>query len=233
MKKTIFHIKIIVLIILILSSITAHADDNWNLIIDSEGIQVFNKNIAGSEIKEFKATATIDAPIEVIFEVMTDVPAGSFWMDNCIESKIIKYIDKFVISKNIFHSKNLVYHAIYAPFPVSNRDFIVEAEMKGDLIKRSMKIDIRAVIDSRIPDRIGYVRITELKGSWFFQHIDKNNTSVVYQIKQNPSGNLPSSIVNYSNKNLPYKTILGLRKITKNEKYIESAKKGFWGNSSL
>ena len=232
-NKTTFHIKVIVLIILILSAVFAHADDNWDLIKDSEGIQVLNKNVAGSEIKEFKATAIIDAPIEVIFEVMADVPAESLWMDSCIESKIIKHIDKFVISKDNYYSKDLVYNAIHGTFPVANRDFIVETEMRGYLKKRSININIRAVIDSGIPVREGYVRITELTGSWFFQYIDRNHTSVVYQINQNPGGNLPSSIVNYINKNMPYKTILGLREITKNEKYIKLAKNGVYGNGPL
>jgi hypothetical protein len=232
-KKTTFHVHIIVLIILILSSICAHADDNWILIKDSEGIKVFNKDIAGSEIKEFKAIATIDAPIGVIFEVMCDVPAGALWMDNCIEAKTVKNIDKFVISNNKFYNKDLLYNAIGVPFPVSNRDFIVETEMKGDLKTGLFTIDVRAVSDSGVPMRRGYVRITELTGSWLFQSIDRNHTRVVYQIKQNPGGNLPSSLVNYTNKNMPYNTISGLRKITKNQKYIEAAKKGLYGNGSL
>ncbi|MGL4368217.1 MAG: START domain-containing protein [Spirochaetota bacterium] len=209
---------------LILFPCLVSAGSGWNLIKDSDGIQVYNKEIDGSDIKEFKAVAVIDSPIEVIFEVMADVPAGTRWIDNCIENRIVKNIGDTVVAKDKVYSKNLVYSAIGAPFPVKNRDLVVETETKWDINARSVFIGFHAAADPAVPVSSRFVRITELKGSWSFESIDNVRTRAVYQVKQNPGGYLPSFMVNYANKEIPYKTIMGLRKIAKDEKYTAAAK---------
>ena len=204
--------------------LAVYADSGWNIINDTQGIHVYNRDVTGSEIKEFKAEAVIDAPMEVIFEVMSDAPAETQWMDNCIESRMLKTIKEFTYTSDSFYVKNLVYHAVGAPFPVNKRDFILETEMKGDKKTRSITVNFHAVTDSGIPAKKDYVRMTDLKGSWTFVYIDSTHTKAVYQVKQNPGGNLSSYIINYVNKEIPFKTIIGLRKIVKNEIYIHAAK---------
>ncbi len=215
-------ILIIQFLIMLYSS--AYTEYRWKLVKDSEGISVFNRNVDGSELKEFRVEAVIDAPVEVIFEVMIDVSAGPLWMNRCIESELVKNIVKFTVSKNSFHSIDLVYNATGAPFPVSNRDFIVESDTIYDFKTGTINIKFHAVNDSSIPLRKGYVRMTDLTGSWSFKYIDPYHTKAVYQVKQNPGGSLPASMINYTGKSLPYNTIAGLRRIVTDNKYIESAK---------
>jgi len=220
-----FQMKLILtLAVLLLLYSSAHSEHNWEQVNDSHGIKVFNRPVDGSEIKEFMAEAVIDAPIAVIFEVMIDVDAGPRWMNRCIESKLLKNIDPFTISKNGSHSKNIIYNATGAPFPVSNRDFIAETDMKWDFKTGVLEINFHAVNNSDFPARKGYFRITDLTGSWSFKYIDAGHTKAIYQVKQNPGGSLPSSMINYTGKSLPYNTIAGLRKIVTDKKYLESAK---------
>ncbi len=217
--------KTILMLLLFLSGTPAHAEYNWEQVKYSDGIKIFNRQVEGSEIKEFKAEAIIDAPLEIIFEVMIDVDAGPQWMNRCIESRLVKNVDRFILSKHGFHSKNIVYNATGVPFPVSNRDLIVETNINFDFKTGSLDINFHSVNDSSVPVRKGYVRITDLTGSWSFKYIDAGHTKAIYQIKQNPGGSLPSSIINYSSKNLPYNTITALRKIVNDPKYIITAAK--------
>lgn len=200
-------------------SFPMQAENNWVLIRDSNGIQVFNRDVEGSEIKELKTTSVLEASLDVVFEVMFDVPAGTQWMSNCIESKILTDVQVFTVTENGYYAKKILYTAIGAPFPVLNRECIIETEMTGDVKNRSIIINFHAVPDSTLPVRKGYIRLTDLSGSWSFLAIDDTHTGVVYQSKQNPGGSLPSFLINYVNKDVPYKTIIGLRKIVSEEKY--------------
>jgi len=223
-KNTVSYLKSFsTLSFIIMLSAFAHADYNWELVKDSNGIKVYNRNIDGSDIKEFRAEGVIDAPIGVIFEVMIDVPAGPLWINRCIEARVIKNIEKSSITKNGIHSRDLIYNATGAPFPVSNRDFIIDTDIKWDFKTGSVSINFNGVNDSIIMPRKGYVRMTDITGSWSFKYIDASHTKAVYRVKQNPGGSLPASLVNYTSKDLPYNTITGLRKIVTDKKYIESA----------
>ena len=223
-KNTVLIFKsFLTLTFIIMLPAFTHADYNWELVKDSNGIKVYNRKVDGSDIKEFRAEGVIDAPIGVIFEVMIDVPAGPLWMNRCIESRLVRNIDKFTISKNGIHSRDLVYNSTGAPFPVSNRDFIIETDIRWDFKTETIAINFHGVSNSGITQREGYIRITEITGSWYFKYIDPDHTKAVYQVKQNPGGTLPASMVNYTGKNLPYNTIIGLREIATDKKYIESA----------
>lgn len=215
----------LIIVISILFTFPANADNAWNLVKDADGIKIYNRKVDGSDIDEFKAESIINAPVEVLFEVMKDIPSGPQWMANCIESRLVKTIIEFAYSDDGFYGRNLIYNAIAAPFPVSNRDMVVESTVKGSYKLKSITIKYKAVNDNAVPLREGYVRINELAGSWFLQSIDENHTQVIYQVKQNPGGSLPVYVINKVNKDIPFKTISGLKKMVMKEEYIESAKK--------
>gem|GEM_PF-2986503 len=216
---------IIAYIMILLFPVSAMPSDGWKLVSDSNGIQIYNKEVPGSMIKEVRGVAVIEAPIEVIIAVMMDIQAETIWMNRCIEAKPIRSIDPFAVTDDGFHSKDIIYNAIGAPFPVSNRDMVLVTEMTGDYNTNSMMINIHSVTDPALSERSGFVRITDLTASWFFQGIDEKRTKAVYQVKQNPGGGLSDAIINYTNKIIPLKTIAGLRKISKTEKYMSEGKK--------
>ncbi len=196
-----FKLKIITVIFLTLAiSVPLYSGESWKLVKSKGSINVYTKPIPGSKFKEFKGVAYINASMEKINKIIDNISGLTKWMPNCIISKTIK--------KN---SENhiILYQELKSPWPVSNRDFVVESFIKktpGKIIRTLKAINYPAV-----PVKKGKIRITDMKGRWILTKKGDNKTLVVYQVKSNPGGTLPASIANLASKDLPYKAIQGLR----------------------
>jgi uncharacterized membrane protein len=197
------------LIILILPAVMLFADNGWNAEFSKNGITVYTRAVAGSDIKEFKGIGIIDAPVEVVNNVLDDIPNLANWMPDCLVSKIAeKKSDDYMI----------LYQVIKTPWPLNSRDFTFETK----IIKEKDKIirTVKAVPHSSFPPTGNYVRITNMTGQWTLLRQDNNTrTLATYQIKTDPAGNIPVAIANSTSKKLPYETLLRLKEQVKNSKY--------------
>jgi hypothetical protein len=184
-------------------------DNGWNAEFSKNGITVYTRAVAGSDIKEFKGIGIIDAPVEVVNNALNDIPNLANWMPDCLVSKIAeKKSDDYMI----------LYQVIKTPWPLNSRDFTFETR----IIKDNDKIirTVKAVPHPSYPPTANYVRITNMTGQWTLLKQDNNTrTLATYQIKTDPAGNIPVSIANKTSKKLPYETILRLREQAKNNKY--------------
>ena len=57
---------------LFLISMALFAESGWKRVKNSNGIQVYTRSVAGSDLDEFKGITVVDARIEVIGEVIRD-----------------------------------------------------------------------------------------------------------------------------------------------------------------
>jgi len=184
-------------------------DNGWNTEFTKNGITVYTRAVAGSDIKEFKSIGIIDAPADVVNKVLDDIPNLANWMPDCIVSRIVeKKSDDYMI----------LYQVIKTPWPLNSRDFTFETK----IIKEKDKIirTVKAVPHSSYPQTGNYVRITNMTGQWTLLRQDNNTrTLATYQIKSDPAGNIPVAIANATSKKLPYETLLRLKEQVKNSKY--------------
>ncbi len=196
-------------VIFLFLSVMLFGDNGWNAEFSKNGITVYTRTVAGSDIKEFKGIGIIDAPVEVVNNALDDVPNLANWMPDCLVSIIAeKKSDDYMI----------LYQVIKTPWPLNSRDFTFETR----IIKEKDKIirTVKAVPHSSYPPTRNYVRITNMTGQWTLLRQDNNTrTLATYQIKTDPAGNIPVSIANTTSKKLPYETILRLREQAKNSKY--------------
>ncbi|HPC47157.1 MAG TPA: hypothetical protein PLW83_03865, partial [Deltaproteobacteria bacterium] len=65
--------------------------------------------------------------------------------------------------------------------------------------------------------------MTDMNGSCILTRVDEETTSVVYTVKADPAGYIPSFISNMIQKEQPYLTLKGLREMVKKEKYRQKA----------
>ena len=71
------------------------AASDWKLAIQKDGIDVSVRPVKGTDFDEFMGSADIDASIDVVYAVITDIPAATQWM------RIAKRIEKSAKSMNI------------------------------------------------------------------------------------------------------------------------------------
>ena len=198
-----------IIIIFFFSTIMLFSDDGWYTEFNKSGITVYTRVVAGSDIKEFKGVGLIDAPVEVVNNVLDDIPNLANWMPDCLVSRIVeKKSNDYMV----------LYQVIKTPWPLNSRDFTFETKITKD--KDKIIRTVKAVPHSSYPPSGNYVRITNMTGQWTLLKQDNGTrTLAIYQIKTDPAGNIPVAVANSTSKKLPYETLIRLRQQVQNSKY--------------
>ena len=187
------------------------ADGNWERVKQSDGILVERRQVEGSSLKEFRGQAVVQAPAAAILAVFSDVPRATEWMDSCNGSWVVADLGEF---------EKVVYNRTHAPWPVADRDAVLHNLVRFDEKDRRVEIDFYTVEDKSTPPKKGVVRMPFLRGHWIlWPSADGASTRVEYQVHANPGGRLPNWLVNYVSRDLPLKTIEGLRAQVKRRHY--------------
>ncbi len=184
-------------------------DNGWYNEFSKNGITVYTRTVPGSDIKEFKGISIIDAPADVVNNVLDDIPNLANWMPDCLVSKIVeKKSNDYMI----------LYQVIKTPWPLNSRDFTFETRITKD--KEKIIRTVKAVPHSLYPPTKNYVRITNMIGQWTLLKQDNNTrTLATYQIRTDPAGNIPVTIANATSRKLPYETLIRLKKEVLKNKY--------------
>lgn len=176
------------------------AADKWKLEFIKDGISVYTGDIPGSSLKAFMAEGDIQASIETVNSVLYDTPGQVRWMPDCIVAYDLRNDPE-----NVFIS----YNETKAPL-VNNRDVIVETvitKSKNRIIHESRAIDRPDLV----PEKKGKVRIRNMQARWELTAAGCF-THVKYEVMADPRGVIPGWLANAASTDIPYRTIIALRK---------------------
>jgi hypothetical protein len=212
MKKILSIIAVYSVILSFLVAMPAGvvAASDWKLAIQKDGIEVSTRPVAGSDFDEFMGSADIDASIDVVVAVLKDLPAATQWMADCKENREIRKIDEHT---------SVQFNITKAPWPVSDRESLCIVTEKKDEKTGMITFEFHETNDTSVPVGKGNVRMPEISGKWILTPINPDHTKVIYTVKSNPGGSLPKSLANLKSKEIPYKTLLGLKMMVKKDKY--------------
>lgn len=185
------------------------------LLYEKDGIRAYQKSFPGTDVREFSAIGFIDAPMEVVGEVITDVPLYPKWMADVNESRVIEEIDR--------HTK-VIYCRLKLPWPISDRDFVIRNETVIDLDTARCIINFKAVDERSVAKNRKCVRMTDLTGSYKLEYLGSDKTLLTFSQKAHPGGSTPPAMANVTSQHYPYKNIKGLRRMARDRKYWERGK---------
>jgi hypothetical protein len=194
------------------SEITAQSD--WTLRKNADGIACYTKPQEGLDLDQFKGVGIVNARLETIASIFRDVPSYTQWMFNCREIKTLK---------DMGNDNLIVYYVNRSPWPVADRDAVVKTRVYQDHKNASGVVVIEST-NYNYPSPSGRVRMPYLKALFILQYVDREHTRVIFDIKANPGGNIPATLVNAFTKDHPYHTIQGLRKMAAMQKYVDMGK---------
>lgn len=181
----------------------AAAEAEWEEIIHQDGIKVWERPIAGSGLVEFRGRGVIEAPMVRVAAVLRSSGKEKEWMEGCVDSRPLTW-------RSPIHA--VVYHRLASPaFFVSDRDMVVEARTTLLPEQASVRIDFESVKHERAPELDGVVRVRQIAGHWVLTRLEAGRTEVEYQVRADPSGDLPHFLVNWVTQKVPLETIRGLR----------------------
>ena len=194
-------------------SVLASDGNEWKLVRNKQGIEVYNRKVEGNDFKEFRAEADIQANLTSIIALFTDTSVGTQWVENIDEMEEIKHFsDAHTITKT--YTK--------APWPVSDREAIVENVISQEPNTLIVTIEQHGK-PNYLPNNKKVIRVAKLESRWVLTPIDKETTHISYQVLSDPGGSIPSWLINMVAVSQPYNTLLGLSKILNSKDYIAHA----------
>lgn len=215
--------KIILFLMISMPVLSLSAGENgWELITDDKGITIENRAIEGFKMKQLRARTVVDAPIEVIYEVMDTPEMYDEWFGDCVLQKDIKRISEY---------EKICYHVMDVPWPLSDRDAIARVTTKADWQggKVIYRVDsIRQPEDSKwgmdsVTEEEDRVRMPVMDGVFIFSRITPGKSDFTYIAIADPGIPLPGWILNVFSTKQPFDTLVNLKKQVKKPIYWEKA----------
>ncbi len=187
----------------------ASFDGEWKLDFERDGIQIFTQKHADSKFEAFKAVATLNAPLENIMAVMSNPGSCMEWVHNCIESWGFEELS---------YNKRYAYSVNDLPWPVKDRDYVIEIVTDRNNSTGEIEMHIMAVQD-KMPEKKDYVRVNIQETHYFFKAIDAKRTQMTWIQHTEPGGAIPSWLVNALIVDIPYKSMRSLEQVAHWPKY--------------
>lgn len=189
----------VAVICLLLLCVEGWAQSEWELAKDANQVQVYTRRDPGESLKAFRGVVKIPADAEVILKTIMDAERSVEWSARTKESRILKKDGP---------NHQVIYNLIETPWPVDDRDLVVEMriERAGNLITCYLKN-----ASGIYPAQDGIVRIPRYEGFWELRSLGNGMTQVTMQGLTDPGGTIPEWIINQGVVDTPHKTLSNLR----------------------
>jgi hypothetical protein len=192
--------------------------DDWELVKDKEGIQVFTRSVAGSEYKAFRGVAVIDAELNQLMALLDDTAGFVHWMYKCKKPKLlykVSLLERYQYLGNDF------------PWPATDREMILRNEISQNPETRVVTVKLSGVVVENLPKqaqlamptKTDAVRVPEVSGFYELSPLAGNQTKLIFQLHLDPGGGLPASLVNSQIVDNPFETLKAMRSRVKRPEY--------------
>jgi len=165
-----------------------------------EDLKVYTCSSAESKLKVLKAEFIIeDTSFKELLEFLENINNCVTWQYNTIEAAALENRDSALIYRTV----------IEAPWPVSNREMILELTSAFDSVKQELTIVSRS-IDYEYPQTDDFVRVPFAFGKWQVVSV-QSSLRVVYTLRIDPGGSVPVWLINLSMAEGPYNSFSKLK----------------------
>jgi hypothetical protein len=184
----------------------------WKLVKNSNDIKAYVEDCPMDAIKKVRVETVVIASLSELVSIIKDAQSHNDWVFLNSESKVLDETDPF-------HWK--YYGRTDAPWPVSDRDCIVETVLTQNPIDYSVKISGFAIPGYKA-ETDDCVRIKYSNSEWTFNPLGNEMVHVSFELKVDIGGNIPQWLVNMAVAKGPFKTMAGFKKILESGKYQDA-----------
>jgi ribosome-associated toxin RatA of RatAB toxin-antitoxin module len=174
------------------------ANDQWTLELDREGIRVYTQIEEPSPYKQIKVTATINAPMEKVLEILMAFSGYKSWMNHVQESYLLNQSD----------SAYYVFILEDAAWPMQNRYQVSRLDVRQTMSESH--IQFRSV-PNYIEKRTDAIQIKQFEGYWSIEDRTDHQCSLEFVLIHNPGGYVPPWLANFNAVENPFQSILKLK----------------------
>lgn len=179
------------------------AQDNWELKKNENGIAVYTRGISNEKLKEIRVVCELPGTTAGLISLLQNVSGHPKWVYLAEKAELVKRLSP----------RSLVYYTTTdMPWPVTNRDLVVEFSYEEIPGTKNITIRAKSVADY-LPPKKGYVRVPYSLATWEVVPLPDNKIKVDYVFRVNPGGAIPSWLVNMAAATGPYNTFVKLREL--------------------
>lgn len=174
--------------------------DEWELKKQADGIDVYTRPVAGSDIREFRGEGIVGVGIDAVVELLRDSSRFKDWFPETSESKLLERDGAITYQ----------YSVMSTPWPISDRDNIFRTVLTRDETTGRVDISVEAAPNAH-PEQPRLHRVTRANGSWQLTPDGPNKTHVKFIMHLEPGGGIPDWMVNARIVATPFEALVNMR----------------------
>lgn len=176
-------------------------------------IRVFVKHEEGKNIRSFKVESLIDAPVETLARVQSDIDNYTRWYFAVLEAKLLKKVS----------DKEFIFYMVHdAPIGTPDRDVILRVTIEPMTSKHPYVMLNMSALPDYIPARPPYVRMRAENYTVKWTPQGKDKTLLESEGFIDPGGIAPAWAVNFVQGKGPYTNIMGLQRMVTQPQYRDN-----------
>lgn len=184
--------------------------EDWQLLRDDNGIQIYNKSVVGSEIKAVRGTTVIKANLGRLVTLLAEPSLRPLWDKYCGESYWHDGDDS---------GESLLYVHSKLPWPVTDRDMLLEVMWEQN--PNDLTVTMHSVVSKRKLANIkGRVRVVEGWNNWELIPLSEGKVQISSSAHIDPAGPVPPWLLNMLAVESPYDILRRLKKLAADESIL-------------
>lgn len=200
-------VRVLLLFLGLPAFLSAQSDDSWVLKSEKDLVKVYYRKT--SDIHELKLTTSIKVPLSGMVHLFDQVQKYPTWGYKVAESRLLKRVSPTEI---------YYYSRIDFPWPLSDRDIVVNTTLRQDPVSNTIT-STSVAVSGWVPEEKGVVRMKKANTRWTLTPGTGGWLYVEYYLYSDPGGNLPDWAVNLALDVGPRETIKSIRNIVKDPEY--------------
>lgn len=183
-------------------------ENEWRLVKQQRGIDVYVKSVPESPINAVKASVVVDCSIGIAYAVVVDAKNHPLWMYQCKNAKIL----------NIISDTSWYYYAqSKTPWPVADRDFASYTYVRKN--GENSIIVIGKGVPDYVPQKDGCIRLPFSFSEWKLTSLPSGKTYAELFLSVDVGGTVPPWLLNLFISRGPYQTLVNYSVMVHNKKY--------------
>src|SRR5262245_29121467 len=188
--------------------------EGWKLATDAKDVVIYSRPHADSNLKEFRAVGSIDAPSYAVHAVIDDFENYPKFMPYTVECRLIKHEGDAVIG-----------YQRLSPKICEDRDYTLRVSKKSWPGAKGLTYlsQWQTANDLGPPEQKGVVRLKVCNGTWLLEADGPARTRATYSIYSETGGVIPAFIANHASLTGIKKLYAAIRKQVKEPKIAAAA----------
>src|SRR4029450_13669920 len=184
--------------------------EGWKLASENKDVAIYSRAHAGSQMKEFRAIGSIDAPTSAVHAVIDDFENYPNFMPYTLDCQLLKR-----------ESDSIITYQRLSPKICGDRDYTLRVWKKSWPGPEGFTYldQWKPANDLGPPEKKGVVRVKICDGGWLLEPDGAIKTRATYSVYTDSGGLIPAFLANYASRTGISKLFEAVRKQLKNPKY--------------